>query len=577
MKKIKRIGLALAAAVFTASAGTFAAVSSLSAQTGTGNKAITQANPPAVQATTAQNTNQGGGYSTDQALSDKAQLSTIAFSGLAFITGNDGADTFFPPGKVADFFGFQYMRDVDTAGYGHNTQFLSRVANNVLYILNDEQKAQLVTLAKEQAPLYTQFAYNRLPLISAFRRNLEGDLPAGATALSNDTAAAYTSNLYKIDAEMSYGRAIAVGKIIQSFTDEQKSYLVKMKFDDFNTWPDIAEDDKLKSSLSNNEFVCVMTYASELFSWFKGSAEADAYFCPERHGTYFGGFFMKDYPAMNNPDYFISTSVTGDKGQEFLDILNDSQRKLIEGIIPAQKDSMAEIAQIRAEVSAQLRKAMTGDTVDQEKVYSLIERYGELDGTVSALYAQRFAEVNKTLTDAQRAALIKLRDLDVEVKGVYRFSSPVGTPSLPDTDFFFGVEAMPSNAGIFPAPTDFGVEAAKPGGVKVTLNGKPIAFDVQPFIKDGRTIVPARMIAEALGAKAEWDSFTRTAIITKNADVICLPVGSKDAQVNGKAVTLDVPAEIQNGRTLVPLRFLAENLNFTVKWNSASNTAELTT
>ena len=65
-------------------------------------------------------------YSLEQAMSDEAQLSTISFSGLAFITGSAGADTFFPPGKVADFFGFQYMRDVDTAGYGHNTLYLSR-------------------------------------------------------------------------------------------------------------------------------------------------------------------------------------------------------------------------------------------------------------------------------------------------------------------------------------------------------------------------------------------------------------------------------------------------------------------
>ena len=67
---------------------------------------------------------------------------------------------------------------------------------------------------------------------------------------------------------------------------------------------------------------------------------------------------MKDYQAMNNPDYFISTSVTGDKGQAFLDLLNEEQRKEIENILPAQKDAMEEIARIRLEVSTELRKAM---------------------------------------------------------------------------------------------------------------------------------------------------------------------------------------------------------------------------
>jgi len=389
-------------------------------------------------------------YSLEQALSDNAQLSTIAFSGLAFITGNAGADSFFPPGKVADFFGFQYMRDIDVAGYGHNTQFLTRVANNMLYILNDTQKAKLVALAKQQAPLYVSFAYNRFPIMNAFRQSLEG-----RSGLSQEAVAKYTANLYKTDADLSYNRAVVVGEIINSLTEEQKAYLAKMKFDNFNTWPDVPEDEKLKKSLTHTEFVAVMTYASEMFSWYKGGIEADVYFCPERHGTYFGGFFLKDYPAMNNPDYFISTAITGDKGQEFLNILNDEQRKLIESIIPEQKPALAEIAQIRREVAIELRKAQTGGTIDKEKVYKLIERYGYLDGQISALYAQRFSQVNATLTDEQRAALIKLRDLDVIPSGAYMFSSEIPFPSIPDVGFMFGEGDMPTDAGRFEVPANF--------------------------------------------------------------------------------------------------------------------------
>ena len=90
------------------------------------------------------------GYSIEQAVSDRAQLTTIAFSGLAFITGDFGASTFLPPGKVCDYFGFQYMRDIDARQAGHNTSFLTRIANNVLYLLNDAQFAQLKTLAINQ-------------------------------------------------------------------------------------------------------------------------------------------------------------------------------------------------------------------------------------------------------------------------------------------------------------------------------------------------------------------------------------------------------------------------------------------
>lgn len=394
-------------------------------------------------------------YSLAQAMSDNAQLSTIAFDGLAFITGSAGADTFFPPGKVADFFGFQYMRDVDVSGYGHNTLFLTRAADNVLYILNDDQKAQLVALAEEQAPLYVDFAYNRLPLTTAFRLNLEGDIPDGSTGLNTQDVARYTSDLYETDADLSYHRAVVVGAIIKSFTDGQKAYLAKMQFDDYLTWPDVAEDQTLKQSLNNSQYTALMTYASELFSWYKGGLDADVYFCPERHGTYFGSFYLKDYPAVGNDDYFISTTETGDSGQAFLNVLNPDQRALITGIIDEQRPMLQEIAQIRTEVCTELRKAMTGGTIDKELVYTLIERYGELDGEMSALYATRFAQVNSTLTDAQRAALVQLRNLTVVPQGVYLFSNPVAAPQIPNTDFLFGVGSFPDNAGQLTAPASF--------------------------------------------------------------------------------------------------------------------------
>ena len=72
---------------------------------------------------------QGRQYSLEQAVSDQAQLHTIAFDGLAFLTGDFGGDTFLPPGKVSDYFGFQYMRDIDAREGGHNTSFLTRIRN----------------------------------------------------------------------------------------------------------------------------------------------------------------------------------------------------------------------------------------------------------------------------------------------------------------------------------------------------------------------------------------------------------------------------------------------------------------
>ncbi len=379
----------------------------------------------------------GQKYSIEQAVSDNAQLKTIAFSGLAFITGDFGADTFFPPGKVADFFGFQYMRDVDENGLGHNTTFLSIIAENVFHILNDEQIAQLVELAEEQDDLYDEYAFSRLPIIKAFRDNMEGNIPSEGQVLSQINVIDSMKALYVIDGELSYNRAKVLGDIINSLDEEQKAYLSNLVFNDSSTWPVLGEGSKVdKRSMDHMTHVAAMTYASELFSWYAGSVEADVYFCPERHGTFFGGFYMKDYPAMGNPDYFISTSVTGDKGEMFLNILNDSQKILIEEIIDLQKEDLNEIVEIRQYVSEELRKFMIGENVDESVIMAKMERYGELEGQMSYLYASRLAEVEDSLTSEQKEALYELRDLDIYPEGLYKYSEPISNQEIESDTLF---------------------------------------------------------------------------------------------------------------------------------------------
>jgi hypothetical protein len=114
-----------------------------------------------------------------------------------------------------------------------------------------------------------------------------------------------------------------------------------------------------------------------------------------------------------------------------------------------------EIARIRTDVSTELRKAQSGGTIDRAKVYSLIERYGYLDGQISAFYAQRFTLVKATLTSDQMSALVNLRNLDVKVDGAYLFSSPAATPTLPDIGFMFGLGTIPNDAGQYSVPNTF--------------------------------------------------------------------------------------------------------------------------
>ncbi len=381
----------------------------------------------------------GGRYSLEQAMSDKAQLNTIAFDGLAFLTGDFGADTFLPPGKVSDYFGFQYMRDIDAAGGGHNTSFLTRIAHNMLHILTDSQKAQLMALAREQVNDIRRFAELRFPLIQAFRRNLEGRLPAGSNGLSKAAVLKRSADLYELDGLLAYQRAKVMGGILHGLSAQQRAALARLKFGDSRSWPNVPEPLD-KRSMPHDVNVAVMTYASEMFSWQGGSVEADVYFCPERHGMYFGGFGMKTAPAMGKKDYSISTSLTGDSGEAFLAALTPAQRKHITDLPDLQRKDLREIVSVRRAISTELRRFMRGETTDKAKVLSLSRRYGELDGTLSYLYATAFAKVGQSLSAQQKSTLARLRASNpADPKGPFLYSQPIGMPQIEGTDALFGV------------------------------------------------------------------------------------------------------------------------------------------
>ena len=382
------------------------------------------------------------GYSIEQAISDEAQLHTISFDGLAFLTGDFAADTFLPPGKVSDYFGFQYMRDIDAGEMGHNTSFLSRIADNMLAILNDDQKAQLIALARAQQMDIRRFAEKRFPLMKAFRSNLEHDIPVGGTGLDRKAVQRYSADLYELDGLLAYGRAQTMARVLTSLDRRQRTALAKLKFGDSRTWPQLPEQLD-RRSLPHDVHVAVMTYASEMFAWYAGSVEADTYFCPERHGMYFGGFGMKTAPAMGKRDYSISTSLTGDFGQDFLAVLDPAQRTLITGIVDLQRADLAEIVRIRRAVATELRRFLKEDAAGKDAVLSYSRRYGELDGGLSYLYATAFARVGQTLSTDQRQRLAAMRKPDPdEPKGPFLYSEPVRQPRIGNTDFLFGV-ALP--------------------------------------------------------------------------------------------------------------------------------------
>lgn len=114
--------------------------------------------------------------------------------------------------------------------------------------------------------------------------------------------------------------------------------------------------------------------------------------------------------------------------------------------------------------------------------------------------------------------------------------------------------------------------------IGVSVDGKKVEFSGQkPASVNGRVLVPLRGVFEQMGAFVQWVPQSQTVTAASGSTNIGLVIGSTTAMVNGKAMTLDVPAQLVNGRTMVPLRFLSEALGAQVLWNETTREVSITT
>lgn len=120
---------------------------------------------------------------------------------------------------------------------------------------------------------------------------------------------------------------------------------------------------------------------------------------------------------------------------------------------------------------------------------------------------------------------------------------------------------------------------ASPGSasdISVYIDGHKLQLDNPPIIQSGRTLAPMRAFFEALGAEVNWEADTETAVGTRDGNTVRIPIGSRQPTINGQATTIQVPAQIIDGRTYIPLRFVGEALGDEVTWDGTTNTITIT-
>jgi len=115
------------------------------------------------------------------------------------------------------------------------------------------------------------------------------------------------------------------------------------------------------------------------------------------------------------------------------------------------------------------------------------------------------------------------------------------------------------------------VDYEKSDSIRVISDDGQVEFDVNPQIIDDRTLVPMRAIFEEVGLEVEWDNESRTATGKNENTEISFTIDSDIAVVNNKLKKIDVSASIIDDRTMIPLRFLSENMGYNIEWVENSN------
>ena len=105
------------------------------------------------------------------------------------------------------------------------------------------------------------------------------------------------------------------------------------------------------------------------------------------------------------------------------------------------------------------------------------------------------------------------------------------------------------------------------GQKEALINGVSKSNDVAPVIVNERTMLPIRFIAEELGAKVDWEQETQTVKVDFEDNIITVVIGQDKAFVNGEEIQLDATAVVENDRTYLPIRFIMENLGADVEWD----------
>ncbi|MCT4618985.1 MAG: copper amine oxidase N-terminal domain-containing protein [Marinisporobacter sp.] len=270
---------------------------------------------------------------------------------------------------------------------------------------------------------------------------------------------------------------------------------------------------------------------------------------------------------------------TGIKGQEIGDIV----------IKEAKKEAIKK-GSLQVELGDGVEWATTPKVTVTEGTIDLDEEGIDTDGSVLTIPvdsdSSKPATIKITGVKVDLDRTIPEGDVKVEIKGlpvVENNYSKSGTEKELKDGYFDEATAAEGVVATVITPADANTKAKAEvkfviGNAEFQVGEEVKTADVAPYIKDGRTMLSLRYVAEAMGVANEnimWDGASRTVTIFKGDRVAKVAIGSKELMVNGTPVMMDTAAEIKDGRTCLPLSYVAKALGAEVEWEGATKTVTL--
>jgi predicted DNA-binding protein YlxM (UPF0122 family) len=230
---------------------------------------------------------------------------------------------------------------------------------------------------------------------------------------------------------------------------------------------------------------------------------------------------------------------------------------------------------IKVKVEADANASVTSATYDSQGhngYKGLLNAIGNVkDKPAGAVIANLLlTKYNTQLTAEMKTKLEAIIEKDAALSAVADYLDKKG--SVTDA-VYVQKEAVRANVKNLNSYKKLGKLYEKIGkkGIKLYVNGEEPTVQTAPFVRLGTTLVPFRAISEALKATVSWNKDERSVTVIRDGVTVKLYIDSKTAFVNGKQVTLEVPAAIVKGNTVIPVRFVSEALKATVKWEAESH------